>query len=942
MRSFLRLCLFLLLASCAYPLFAQTRTTVSGTITSETTKESLSAISVAVKGGVSGTFTDDRGTFKLTTSQKPPFTLVISSVGYASQEVQITTDNQKISVALAQSYAVGQEVVVGASRISEKILESPVSVERIGASAIRTSPASSYYDVLANVKGVDVTTSSLTFKTVSTRGFNGSGNTRFNQIVDGMDNQAPGLNFSVGSVIGLTELDVESMELLEGASSALYGPGGMNGTLLINSKSPFKYQGVSAQVREGIMNVDGKHRNLSPYTDISLRWGQKVSEKFAFKIGVQYIVAKDWLADDSTNYLVTGDVNGGKAVPGNRRTDPNYNGVNVYGDETSVGMGTVSQGVMQQVSASSPGAAAGVTAMNGLLTANPNMTYSQFQQAMASNPALAGLVPYAPYMYVNNRSAIGTQKVSRTGYAEQDVVPANTKNLKVSAGLYYKIKPDLELSLMGYYGYGNTVYSSSGRYALKNLKMGQYKLELKATNWFIRAYTTQEDAGDSYSAVPTMQLFNEAWKPSGTAWYPQYIAAYMSAIGQGADPTTAHNTARGFADQGRPVAGSARYNQLLDSIRSIPIPKGGLFTDKTNLYMTEGQYNLTNALKIGQGIYRTEVLVGADYKQYVLNSQGTLFTDTAGRIKINEYGAYLQLGQRAADWLKLTGSIRYDKQTNFKARFTPRISAVVTVAKDQYIRLSYQNTYRFPTTQNQYINLNTGSYTLIGGLPSFRDYYDFKNKPVYTVDGKPVTFNEYKPEVANSYEIGYKAAINKQLLIDVYGYYAEYKNFLTRITVIQPANNNAVYSISVNSQSRINTKGFGGSLQYLMRKNYFITGNFYYDNIGNVPDNLTTYYNTPKYRTNIGFGNSGFGEGNRFGFNLIWRWQDSYFNQSDLTSGDVPAFSTLDAQVSYKLPKQKLLFKLGGTNVTNHYYRNAYGNPYIGGLYYISIGYNVF
>ena len=90
-----------------------------------------------------------------------------------------------------------------------------------------------------------MTTSSLTFKTPSTRGFNGSGNLRFNQLVDGMDNQAPGLNFSVGGVIGLTELDVESMELLPGASSALYGPGGMNGTLLINSKNPFRYQGLS-------------------------------------------------------------------------------------------------------------------------------------------------------------------------------------------------------------------------------------------------------------------------------------------------------------------------------------------------------------------------------------------------------------------------------------------------------------------------------------------------------------------------------------------------------------------------------------------------------------------------------------------------------------------------------------------------------------------------
>ncbi len=186
-------------------------------------------------------------------------------------------------------------------------------------STIRIAPSSSYYDIVSTLKGVDVVASSLTFKTPTTRGFGGSGNTRFNQIVDGMDNQAPGLNFSVGSVIGLTELDVESMELLPGASSALYGPGGMNGTLLINSKNPFKYQGLSFQVKTGIMHTDSRERNTSPYYNWSLRWAQKVSEKFAFKIGAELIQAKDWLADDYRNYKRLGTTgNDCSGNPGNR------------------------------------------------------------------------------------------------------------------------------------------------------------------------------------------------------------------------------------------------------------------------------------------------------------------------------------------------------------------------------------------------------------------------------------------------------------------------------------------------------------------------------------------------------------------------------------------------------------------------------------------------
>ncbi|WP_431209709.1 TonB-dependent receptor plug domain-containing protein [Puia sp. P3] len=191
----------------------------------------------------------------------------------------------------------------------------------------------------AELKGVDVTSSSLTFTSITTRGFNGSGNARFNQYVDGMDNQAPGLNFSVGSIVGLSSLDVDNMELLPGASSALYGSGGMNGTLLITSKDPFKYQGVSAEVKVGGMHLGSKDKDPvggSAYYNAAIRWGQKVSDNFAFKIGVQYVNAKDWAGTNYSNYTGTGTGSKNHPIPGTRQSDPNYNGVNVYGDETSL------------------------------------------------------------------------------------------------------------------------------------------------------------------------------------------------------------------------------------------------------------------------------------------------------------------------------------------------------------------------------------------------------------------------------------------------------------------------------------------------------------------------------------------------------------------------------------------------------------------------------
>jgi hypothetical protein len=341
------------------------QTSLSGNVKNAATNEIVPSVSVEIKGTDAGTFTDDKGNFRITTSRPLPLTLIFSSIGYDPQEITVSSGTQSLSVELVPGSSLGVEVIVSASRVPQRLLESPVTVERINIAAIRNTPATGYYDMLRHIKGVDLVYSSLTFATPSTRGFNGSGNARLNQLVDGMDNQAPGLNFSVGTVVGVTELDVESMELLPGASSALYGPGGMNGTILINSKDPFKYQGLSFQVKTGIMHVDKKQReNAGAFHDWSVRWGQKVSERFAFKIGAQFIQAKDWIADDRTNYRA-GDVSQnqyGDVKEGDRVSDPNYDGVNVYGDETTLDLadptqpvlGLVSAGIKQQMQSQLP------------------------------------------------------------------------------------------------------------------------------------------------------------------------------------------------------------------------------------------------------------------------------------------------------------------------------------------------------------------------------------------------------------------------------------------------------------------------------------------------------------------------------------------------------------------------------------------------------------
>ncbi|MFN5376143.1 MAG: carboxypeptidase-like regulatory domain-containing protein, partial [Chitinophagaceae bacterium] len=407
--------------------------TISGNVKSATGSETISSVSVTLKGGTSGTFTDNKGNFTLSipASTKFPVTLLFSSIGYGISEVSVAAAGEIPTVSLTPTSTLGEEVVVSATRTPTRILESPVSIERINSTALRNAPAADYFDMATNLKGVDMVASSLTFKTVTTRGFAGSGNTRFTQIVDGMDNQAPGLNFAVGSFVGLSELDVESMELLQGASSALYGPGGMNGTLFVNSKDPFKYQGLSFQVKNGLMHADGKYRDPSGYYNWDVRYAKKVSERFAYKITAGLIQAKDWLAADNRNVTRSGPFLG-SIVPGTRATDPNYDGMNFYGDETTIDLNLV---------------------LNGI----------------------AGQAPFlAPYISTLTGSP---NPVSRTGYSEKEVTNPNTTNFKLGASFNYKITNSVEAILSGFWGTGTTVYTGSDRYSLLDLKMGQYKLE---------------------------------------------------------------------------------------------------------------------------------------------------------------------------------------------------------------------------------------------------------------------------------------------------------------------------------------------------------------------------------------------------------------------------------------------------------------------------------
>ena len=1008
--------------------FAQTK--VSGIISDAATKEPLIGVSVQVKGKVVGTITNTKGEFSFSVSTPPPFTLLISSVGYESQEMNVSGNSASINIALKEQAVLGQEVVVSASRVEESVLKSAAAIEKMDIRTIRETASPSFYDALANMKGIDMTTQGLLFKSINMRGFGSTGNPRTVQMIDGMDNQAPGLNFPVDNIVGMPELDVESVEVLPGAASALYGPNAINGLVLMNSKSPFLYQGLSATVKAGVMSASNRDVVNTPMTDFSMRYAKaSKNNKFAFKVNLAYITAKDWQATNYSNLNLGGLQTGSRGAG----TKTDYDGMNVYGDEVQANMTTVA---------------------NGLIAAN-----------LLPSAAL-GLIPNV--------------NVSRTGFLEKDMVDYNTKSFKTNLAAHYRISDKVELVGQVNYGYGTTVYTGTGRYSLRNFNLTQAKVELRGDNFTLRAYTTQERSGQSYTAGLAAVAMLNSVKPHAT-WFGEYVGAFAAARGAGQGEEQAGITARGVADKGLPAPGSAEYSKLLDKFRDAAIVDGGgAFLDKTNLYHAEGVYNFKNQIKF------IDLLAGANVRQYSLRSDGTLFSDNkegrSGTIPINEYGAFIQ-GAKSLfkDHLKLSASIRYDKSQNFEGFFTPRLSAVASFGQQNF-RVSYQTGYRIPTTQNQYIDLRTPSGTLIGAQPEFDTRYNLANgvdlatltdfsinptkyitsaviakaqayataavtaqlpaiqagvtagvqaqvtagvtaqvnagvaagqipasqaaaaiaagvaqtmalpstkatiasnvqatlvsqitavttqvAPAYGLAALPkYQAAALKPEKISSYEIGYKGLIGKKLFIDSYYYTSKYTNFIGGTAILVPtaaagpglpiesglgsASTRSAYSRVANSKEIITANGFAISGNYSLTKGFNVGVNYAQNNLKGFttsPEQQYAGYNTPKNRYNVSFGKR-LNSGDKFGFNINLRHQDEFvweasFNQptttgvGTFTNTIVPAVTTFDAQVSYKLSAMKSIIKLGGTNIGGKPYIQAYGSAAVGSMYYVAI-----
>lgn len=946
---------------------------LTGTIFDSDSGEPLFGASVVVTGTAVGGTADFDGKFKFNPGQKPPFQVTVSYIGYQNQEIEVTSF-EPLTINLSTDAVMLNSVVVTDVRVSEKQKESALTVESMDIIAIKETPAANFYDGLGNLKGVDLTAASIGFKVINTRGFNSTSPVRSLQVIDGVDNQSPGLNFSLGNFLGASELDVLKVDIVQGASSAFYGPNAFNGVIDMKTRSPFVKPGVEAQIKIG-------ERNLA---EAAIRWAHVIKnkdgeDKFGYKVNLFYLQANDWVADNIDPIY---DLGVGADNPGG------YDAVNRYGDEDLAGGND-----FQNLQIDYPGL--GIFYRRGYMEEDlVDYNTRNFKANLATHYKIK---PDLELIYSFN---FGT---GTTVYQGENRF--SLKNM-----LFFQNRLELAKRDKWFVRAYSTNEDAGDSYdavvtAFKMLNNQRTLFDYNqaySNRWFstIRPEVRNLLADNGVAFVP-----GQGWDADAIdavlANHPNEIAAWHEENREALE----NDPAQGYAQPG-----TERFNQLLEEVSTTIYTDnrleggGSRFYDKSALYHIHGEYKLDDASI--KGVELGLFTFGANGRLYAPNSRGTIFDeldidrrivqvpdifstnendtkdslvfDTTLRKIFNwEIGFYIGWERKFFnEKLKISFAARIDKNQNFPVVGSPAASFVYLPTKDHTVRVGFSSAVRNPTLADQYLNYDVGRARLLGNINGFENMIEVESFQTYLNGNRRDSVLQYfnvdpiVPEKVRTIEAGYRGFFWKKVYVDASYYLSFYNDFIgyqlgvtaaVDTTHVNAPTNVEVFRVSANSINQVITQGASIGISYYFKNKYTLNGNYSWNKLQKVDedDPIIPAFNTPEHKFNLGISGRDLGKPKmgHFGFSVNYKWiQGFLFEGSPQFTGIVPTYDMFDAQVSYRIPSNKITFKVGASNLfglqplfedgtTAERFENAfdnknaqvYGGPRVGRLAYFSV-----
>lgn len=924
---------------------------LSGSVQDALTGETLIGANVIQKNTKNGTTTDLDGFFEIKVDQLPAV-LEVSYIGYKNIDVNVT-ENKNIKVKLSPDQEVLSEVVLTDNRLTKRQKQSPITVEALDVIAIKETPAASFYEGLGALKGVDLTSASLGFKIINTRGFNSTSPVRSLQLIDGVDNQSPGLNFALGNFLGSSELDVRQVEIIVGANSALYGPSAFNGVISMQTKSPFQFPGFSSQVKGGERNlkeVAVRYAHLFPGK------GDEES-KWALKLNVQAMEADDW---EATNLSQSFDTETAMTNFGG------YDAVNRYGDESSAsfenfllypGLGNIHRTGYEE------------SDVVDYDTRNLKVGTSLHRRFNNDAELVYGFnYGYGTTVYQgDNRFSLKDLQFyqHKLEYAKKDEFFVRLYLTSEDAGNSYDAVAtavalqDRALSD----GEWNKAYSNYWSSDVQPLIEGlegwrEWKFGEDLVAW-------QEEM-QAILAKPENQELLQGWHEDAR----NFSDAQISALGFSyLVPGTPE-----FQEEFDKITSQTRWDSNGETLLG-----GTRFFDKSALYHAQAEHKFYPEF--------ANVTAGANVRLYRPDSNGSIFDDAGDKtIENREFGVYGGVEKKFnSETITASVTMRVDKNENFDYLFSPAASVVYTPNEKDVIRASFSSAIRNPTLTDQYLNFNLGSAILLGNLDGYGFQENFVNTDSLTSyfrgDNALGTVNpdallggflqveSIRPERVRTIELGYRTTLLEKLFVDASVYYSVYTDFIgfqegvtfqynsTRTATEEDVDKGWASEVgeeignyadillpsitgvrvSANAKGNVSTQGFSIGLNYYLDNHYTINGNYSYNEliVSDSKDPIIPGFNTPKHKFNIGLTGRDF---KNWGFSVNYKWiQGFLFEGSPQFTGFIPTYDLLDAQVNKFIPSIHSTIKVGASNLLDQKSFQVYGGPRVGRLAYISI-----
>lgn len=955
--------LLALLLPCCFIAAAQAQQyKLRGVVSDGTTGETLIGANVLLKGTTIGATTDIDGRFELLVSELPPYTLVVSYVGYAPFELVVKSLDKELKLKLATDQVLLGETEVVGSRISEKQKQAPLTVESMDVIAIREAPSGDFYESLGTLKGVDMTAASMGFKVINTRGFNSTSPVRSLQLIDGVDNQSPGLNFSLGNFLGACDLDVMKVDVIAGASTAYYGPGAFNGVVVMTTKSPWVFPGLSVSAKGG-------ERGL---LEGCARWAQVFKDKdgkprFAYKLSALAMRAEDWYAQDYSA------ASNSPTQPGN---PGRYDGVNIYGDEN-------------------------VTVNNDFSNnAFDRRTYPGLGLFLRPGYREEDLVDYGTNnlkagLSLHYKLTDSVEVIAAANYSTGSTVYQGENRYRLDGVQFWQQRIELRKEgkwfVRGYY----TGEDAGKTYDIFTTGVRLQEAAGETREWNIKYFTLWETwiRPRINNERPDFITVQEALLPgSGITSQEQYDAYVQQFVAQnpglftGYHDEVADSIALIDNNELNPayIVGTPRFTDKLNEIRGKRFTEGGsLFYDRSALAHAMGEYRFKPKF--------AEIAVGGSFRQYMPKSAGTIFRDTGDVvIRNSEFGLYAGLEKKLMkDKLKATATLRLDKNQNFNALLSPALSFVYVPRQDRTFRVSFSSAVRNPTLADQYLYYNVGRAILLGNVDG---QFEAGNDSLITIE----SFNAYRtsptllegldkldyfnvdrlrPEQVRTIEVGYRGTHADKFYIDASAYSSWYTDFIGYMIGLSARFNQTngfpdggvqAYRLAANATTTVRTQGANLGVSYY-RKRMTYSANYSYNQLvtGN-DDPIIPAFNTPLNKFNVSFTGHDmkvpFSGKPNLGFGINWKYVEGFtFTGSPQFTGPIPSYDMIDAQVNVKFPGQHLTVKVGGSNlfgfipmfedsepnrprwerVFDNQVRMVYGGPYVGRLAYVQLIYEL-